>query len=312
MYGDQRHLKQGVRELLERRVLGEDEDAMASRFAGDQTDLTTILDEVSTLSMWSENRFVIVEDAEKFVSNYRAGLEKYVANPAKASILLLDVASWPKNTKLAKAVAKIGMAIECKALKGVKLFTWLRETAKHDHDIVLGGALPSLMVEMAGEDLGLLDMELAKISAYMGDRKEVTEDDVTAVVGGWRAKTTFEMLAAVREGDMNVASSQLDALFRAGEAPQRILGGITFTYRRVLKAVDESAKGTPLGAALKSAGVFPKEVAETERYLRKLGRPKVERFRSELLRVDEGLKGGGRLPERVELERLLVVLAGCG
>ena len=70
---------------------------------------------------------------------------------------------------------------------------------------------------------------------------------------------------------------------------------------------EESA---PLRAALQQAGVFPRDVESTERYLRRIGRQRAEQILALLLQADSGLKGGSRLPERLQLEQLLLRLCG--
>ena len=66
----------------------------------------------------------------------------------------------------------------------------------------------------------------------------------------------------------------------------------------------------PLDQALRQAGVFPQAVGPSQSYLRRIGRPNAERILNYLLETDTGLKGGSRLPERIQLELLLVRLAG--
>src|SRR4051794_36255213 len=87
--GDERFWKRAAMERLERIVLGDLEEGLAlTRFVGENIDLKTVCDELLTVSMWGERRMVLVEDADKFVSQYREGLEKYVAKPAKKSVLV--------------------------------------------------------------------------------------------------------------------------------------------------------------------------------------------------------------------------------
>ena len=66
----------------------------------------------------------------------------------------------------------------------------------------------------------------------------------------------------------------------------------------------------PLDQALRQSGVFPQAVGPSQAYLRRIGRAKAELILNRLLATDAGLKGGSRLPERVQLEKLLVELAG--
>lgn len=310
MPGDQRFLKVSCLRELTRRVLGEDDEFGPSRFAGDSIDLKNVLDELSTISMWGGRRLVIVDDADTFVSNHRAALEKYVAKPAKGGVLVLDVKSWPKTTRLAKAVAQSGLELDCSELKGAELLRWLSETARDEHGKTLERDATTLLAELAGPDLGLLERELSKLADYVGDVPAITAADVTKLVGGWKAETTFKMLEDVRRGDLGSALVELDRLLRSGEAPQRILGGILFVYRKLAAAAEQARQGTPLPAAVRAAGVFPKDQAGSVEYLRRIGSKGAGRFFEHLLEADASLRGYGRLPERIVLERLLVRLAG--
>jgi DNA polymerase-3 subunit delta len=308
--GDQRFLKVACLRELSRRVLGEEDEFGPSRFPGESADLKAVLDELATVSMWGGRRLVVVEDADPFVTNHRAALERYVAKPSKGGVLVLDVKSWPKTTKLAKAVGSSGLELDCSELKGAELQRWLTETARDEHGKSLDRDAAALLAELAGPDLGLLDRELAKLADYAGDRAEITAADVTALVGGWKAETTFKMLEDVRAGDLGSALVELDRLLRSGEAPQRILGGVLFVYRKLAAAAELARRGTPLPAAVRSAGVFPKDQSASADYLRRLGPKGAGRFFEYLVEADSALRGVGRLPERVVLERLLVRLAG--
>jgi DNA polymerase III subunit delta len=308
--GDQRFLKVACLQELARRVLGQDNEFGPSRFAGESTDLKAVLDELATVSMFGGRRLIVIEDADPFVTNNRAALERYVGKPAKGGVLALDVKSWPKNTRLAKLVTASGLELDCSELKGAELLKWLTETAREAHGKSLEREAATLLSELAGPDLGLLERELAKLADYAGDRRTITPADVTTLVGGWKAETTFKMLADLRAGELGAALVELDRLLRAGEAPQRILGGVLFVYRKLAAAAEAARRGTPLPAAVRAAGVFPKDQAESVEYLKRLGPKRTGRFFEYLVEADSAFRGVGRMPERIVLERLLVRLAG--
>jgi DNA polymerase-3 subunit delta len=115
--GTQRHFKQQALARLRTQVIADD-DTSLSRFPGRDTDLQTVTDELRTVSMWGDRRLVLVDDADDFVSKHRAALEKYVEAPAKKSVLVLDVGTWVKTTRLAKQVAAKGLEIACSELRG--------------------------------------------------------------------------------------------------------------------------------------------------------------------------------------------------
>jgi DNA polymerase-3 subunit delta len=99
-------------------------------------------------------------------------------------------------------------------------------------------------------------------------------------------------------------------LLEAGEPGPKLLGGINFVYRKYAFAT-ERALHESLDAALKAAGVFPFDQRSAAAYLRRIGREKAEQILTALVTADAGLKGGSRLPERLQMELLLLKLAGA-
>lgn len=306
--GGQRHLKQSVLNILKKVVIGDDDTSLTT-FVGREADLKSVTDELRTLSMWGDRRLVIVEDADDFVTRHRVSLEKYVEKPAKKSVLVLDVKSWPKTTRLAKQLATQGLDVECTELKGPQLLKWLQDTARDSHQQSLSRDAAILLVELVGDELGMLDQELLKLASYVGAGATIEVGDVQKLVGGWRTETTWVMTDAVRDNDLGLAIQALNQLLTAGEAPLKLLGGISFVFKKVAVATDLS-RSAPIDQALRQAGIFPMAVAATQNYMRRIGRARAERILNDLLSADAGLKGGSPLPERMQLEQLLIRLSG--
>lgn len=307
--GNQAHFQHAVIVRLRELVIGDD-DAGLTRFAGKDVDFKTVIDELRTVSMWGDRRLVIIDDADDFVSDHRAALERYLDQPAKKSVLALQVKSWPKTTRLAKHLAQSGLDIECSELKGAALSKWLMDTARGTHQVTLSREAAALLIELIGEELGMLDQELAKLATYVGTKGTITAEAVQGLVGGWRTETTWAMTDGVRDGHLAEALHALDQLLDAGEAPLKLLGGIGFVFRKLAYAT-ELSRSQPLPQALKDAGVFPRDVAAAEQYLRRVGRVKAERLLQTLISIDSGLKGSNPLPDRTQMEHLLLRLAGA-
>jgi len=311
LYGAERFLKQRSLDALCRLVVGDPDDDMAlTTFPGKQAELRQVIDELRTVSMWGDRRIVLVEDADDFVKNNRAALEKYLEQPAKKSVLVLDVKTWMSTTKLAKKVAAIGLDLDCSTPKPAELAKWLGEHCQAVYDKQLNRDAAQTLVELAGNDLGLLDQELAKLASFVGERDRIDAEAVRSIVGGWKAETTWSMLDAVRDGKVDRAMHLLDKLLEAGEHPLKLLGGIHYTFRALAKATEASRQGRPLRNALADAGVKPFALDASMNYLRRIGRPRAEQLYTWLLKADTDLKGGSPLPERVIMERLLLQLAG--
>lgn len=305
-------LKISAMEALRLRILGEDEqdDLGYVRLDGAACELVDVVDELHMRSMFSSSKLVQVHSAGDFVKRHRSGLEQYLSHPARDAVLVLDVNSWPKTTRLAKLTAKAGLTLECTELKGAALRSWLIQRAESVHHKQLSASAADLMLNLAGTEMGLLTQELAKLASYAGDQPRIEEEDVSLLVGGWRTETTWVMLNALRDGRLDQALENLERLLVAGEPLLKVFGGLTFVFRKYAIATELSRQGTPLGAALRSAGVFPRDVAASESYLRRIGRPEAERIYGRLQAADEDLKGRSAAPERILMERLFVELCG--
>lgn len=312
LYGGERFLKQEALRAVCEKELGaaEGDDIGLVRMTGKDADLADVVDALLTVSMWNPRQLVLVEDADEFVTKFRAGLEKYLERPAKKSALVLDVKSWPSNTRLAKKTAEIGLPVDCGPLKPADLQTWLVEQARTRHGSKLDRQAAQLLVELAGTDLALLDQELAKLAAYVGESHEIDSQSVEKLVGGWKAETTWKMLDAARDGQVGAALQLLDKLVTAGEHPLKLLGGINYVYRQLAQATEVSRRGTPLNEALIQSGVKPFLVQPAIAYLRRIGRPRAEQLYQWLVQADLDLKGASSLSERTVMERLLLQLAG--
>jgi DNA polymerase-3 subunit delta len=313
LHGDERHLKTESLDLLCRHRLGVplDEAIGLTRFPSRDLEFKTVRDELQMVSMFSEEKIVLVQDADDFVTEYRGQLESYAEKPSRRSLLVLEVKSWRKNTRLAKKAAADGLEIDCSELTGGALIAWLAQQAAALHQKQLSRDAAQLMVELAGTGMGLLSQELNKLAAYVGDRPQIGPEDVRILVGGWKAETTWAMIDAIRDGQPGRAITCLSKLLYAGEPAPKILGGINYVFRKLALAIETSRMGGTLQQALKDAGVFPRDVPLAEKYLRRIQRPRAEMILETLAQADFGLKGGSSLPETLQLERLVLWLCGA-
>jgi DNA polymerase-3 subunit delta len=311
--GDDAFLKRHVLAALRGLVLGTadepagDELGLAT-FPGEKATWAAVHDELETLPFLSPRRLVVVEAADPFVSRERARLEKYVAAPSPAGVLVLEVQTWPSNTRLAKLLS--GEAtLDCKAPPAGQLPEWCRTWCSSRHGKELAADAARLLVDLVGPQMGLLDQELAKLVLYAGNAPRVESADVDTLVGNSRAEKTFKIFDLIGNGQTGEALTLLDRLFEQGEDPFKLLGAFSHHLRGLARAARLSARGTPLSAALAQAGIPPFATRGAEAQMRHLGRRRLDRLFDWLLQVDLGFKGSSQLSPRTILERLVVRLA---
>jgi DNA polymerase-3 subunit delta len=319
VFGDEAFLKREVLATLRRQILSRDESNFSlTTFTGKEAQLREVLDALATITLFGDGRrVVIIEEADSFVTEYRSELEDYVERPAKGSVLVLEVKTWPANTRLAKAVAASGLTIECKAPNERQIKTWLTQRAKAEHQVRLDAAAADALLELVPPELGILVQEVAKLTLIAGEKRVIDVQLVRENVGGWRARTTWDMIDAAADGRAADALAQLDRLIAAGEKPHGLLPQMASSLRRfatatsLIDAAEVRRQKLPLRNALSQAGVLPFKLNDAERQLRQIGRTRAAKLTRWLLAADLAIKSHNSADDaaRIELERLIVRLA---
>lgn len=332
LFGEEDFLKRLVKQRLRVNILGDETSSPFVTFDGEAVDWCDVADEIATVSLFGggTKRLAVVENADDFVSKFRTKLEDYVEKPKKAGILILDVGSWASNTRLYKAIDKRWLQIDCRLPHRVvgkrteadlgRLQSWLIAWTKSRHGAVVAPAAMKLLVELVGPQLGMLDQDLAKLSLFVGPRDKITPELVQEVVGGWRAKTIWEVVDSATDGDAAEALRQLDMALQSGEHPQALFGQIAWSLRRyavatrIYETAERAGQRLTLRDALEQAGfrAWPQgAMANAERQLKQLGRDRAGRMLQWLLEADLAMKGSHSAADRARfvLERLFLKMA---
>lgn len=142
---------------------------------GDQTTWRDIHDDLATRSLFDEAgpRFTIIRSADSFVTKNRAALERWAESSVVNATLVLELDSFPGNTKLYKLIQKQGTLVQCSVpiKKGSRdtpddkaIQKWLIQWGKSHHSVTLSVKQANVMVDRIGAVFGLIDTELAKIA----------------------------------------------------------------------------------------------------------------------------------------------------
>jgi DNA polymerase III subunit delta len=309
LHGDELFLKRQVLNVLRERVVGPDADEQAVSFhAGDQATFAGIFDELDTLPFFFPRRFLVVDNADPFVTRYRADLERKVAQLPATATLVLDVKTWQSTTRLAKLVDS-SATIVCKAPPNYKLVAWCSEWAQSRYEKQLPAQAAALLVELIGAEMGQLDQELLKLAVYVGKRARIDVADVDCIVGSSRAENVWKILDLAAAGNVKEALATLERLFDQGDAALMILGGLGYQLRKLAQAYRLTTQGRSLTAALEEAGVTAFAMRGAEQQFRQLGRRRLERIYDELLQMNVDLRSSYTLPERALFERFVIRLA---
>ncbi len=306
--GTERFLKRQALGLLKQALLKDvDADLACAVYAGDTVSFAQVRDDLDALPFLAPLRWVHIQDADSFVTQHRSKLERYVEQPSRHNVLILDVKTWTSTTKLAKKVPDAA-TLQCKAPATGPLTQWLIRWTHQQYQKKLDPAAANLLVELIGAEMGLLDQEAAKLSVYVGEQKTITMQDIDQLVGHSRMETAWVMLDALAAGQGTKALETLHHLLRQGEEPIALLGAMGWQLRRLAQVARLRQLGVDLGSALAKVGLPPFKRDQAAQTLQRLGRHIFQVYEL-LLATDLNLKSSDQLSPAALLERLVVKLA---
>ena len=327
LFGDDSYLKAEARKQLYRCWFQDEEDEMNVTTFDSTARWADVHDEISSRSLFgsSDLRIAHIENADTFVTEYRDRLEDLASQDNPRGLLLLEVKNWAANTRLYKLVNQHGFQLECrlpvqgkyKKLDRPRLIKWLQFRAKQDHGLKLDRQAGDTLIDLTGTQIGQLEQDIIKLSLYLEKGETITTAMVEELIGGWKFKTTWDVIGAAVEGNLPEALGQLDQLIQAGEHPIGLLAQFSWSLRRfamatrIYEAAERKQQRPSLASALKQAGFKPWETKKAEPQLKILGRERAGQLFEWLLEADQAMKGSHSDVSRAHftLEHLFMKLA---
>jgi DNA polymerase-3 subunit delta len=317
VFGKNSFFKSNVIRHLRNQILS-DADAEFSfvLFDGQNAALKDVLSETSTTAMFGGGmKFVLIDDADKFVTKYRSELEKFAEMPPNSAILALQLTAFPNSTKLYKIIETKGLLVAADDIPDKDVLKWITQWSKSRYQIPCESDAADMLFQRVGNEPALLDQELTKLSLMADTKRGITAKMVDDLVGSWRSRTAFDMLDCALASQTAAAIRLLDKLFLAGENAVAIYAQIAATLRKLAMATeyitDAEKHGTkmPVKTALEKSGVKGFVLDKTEKQLINLGRERGKKMLEMLVELDLNLKGGSRSDPRQILETFLVGIA---
>lgn len=313
--GDEMFLRQVVFNKLRSIVLrDQDADFCLSRFEGSEVAFKDVLRETALIALFGAGkRLVVVDQAETFLSQNKEKLESYLDEPNQAGILVLQLSSFPSNLRIYKKIADKGLIVDCKSLSRRDIVSWLQEWAPENCQATLSRESAEALVELVGDDLGVLDQETRRLSLLATGGK-IDVPLIKDQSGSWRQRKVWDLVDAMLDGNTADALRQLDKLITAGEAPIAILAQMAATLRKLAAAseifleneAEPNAPRVSINSVLDQVGVRTFFKAKTSEQLKKLGSRRGKFLIQNLLNADLDLKGGSRSDPKLTLERFIV------
>ncbi len=275
------------------------------------TSASDIVSLAQTLPFLSEKRLVIAKEIDAFKAADLDTLLPYLNDPSPSTCLvMISNAGRYEKKAVISAVEAHGAVVRFYPLREHEFPGWIEAWCRARSLSVQRDAAQYLY-QVIGGDLQKIANELQKVEIFIGDRKNITYEDVKTVVGDFREYTPFDLAAAVGQKNREKALMILSRLLQEGEQPVGLLGSIAWNFRRLLQAKTMEASGTGPDEIMKKLRP-PVIFHQTGLFKEQMKCYTVDELRrafTELLSTDRAIKSSG-LNGRLVLERMILNLCG--
>ncbi len=177
------------------------------------------------------------------LADLRRAIEK--GFPESHCLIVTVHAKVPKNLKLYKTFRDHGCVIDCNIPQGERRSDKAAQEAvlRHTLDDLLVGANKQMapgafqyLCRFTGFDPRTFAQNVEKLIDYAGERKEITEEDIHAVVKRTKADPVYELTNAVADRNVSQSLFHAQALLDAKWHPLQILSALANQVRKLLVA----------------------------------------------------------------------------
>jgi len=171
---------------LTRILLGDEANPALSLkvFDAERALIQDIIEELNALSFFATKRVILIQQADKLPKPALKALESYMKHPNSAIYLVIAATALHKGTTFYKQAEKLGVVLELAEEK-----PWIKEKALAQQIVMkvqgegkkIQQQACQVLLQQIGTDSASIHQELEKLLCYIGERDEITTQDVAAI-----------------------------------------------------------------------------------------------------------------------------------
>jgi len=212
-------------------------------------DPARLFDEAAAISMLGGRRVVRVRGASNALAKlFDDFLDEHVGD----ALVVVEAGDLQKSAALRKAFEEsdAGAAIVCYPDSDESIASVVRSALKAEGLTIQSDALDEA-VSRLGSDRGITRREIEKLALYMRGQKQVTSEDVLAVMGDESESRLEDVCDAAGEGNTAALDKELEKLWIAGTNPAQIIRTALSHFQRVLLVKIAAERGESVDSAMR-------------------------------------------------------------
>ncbi len=194
-----------VMEYAEHHILSEQDAGFnLSVFYGKDAQWSDVINACRRYPMFAERQVVLLKEAQQMRDIDK--LESYIENPLSSTVFVVSYKEKKVDgrSRLAKLLKQKGELLSTRKMYDNQLPDWTNQLVQSKGYGITQKALV-LLVDHIGNDLNRIANEIDKVLVNLGERKNITEDDIEKYVGVSKEYNAFELQGAVAKKDISKA-----------------------------------------------------------------------------------------------------------
>ncbi len=226
-------------EYAEHKILSESEsDFNQTVFYGKDANWAEVVNACRRYPMFASKQVVLLKEAQHMKDIDR--LEGYISNPLQSTIMVISYKgkTIDGRSKLAKILSKKGHIFQARKIYDSNLPAWTTEFVK-SKGLEISPRAVMMLVDHIGNDLSRIGNEVEKVSMNLGNRKNITDDDIEKFVGVSKEFNVFELQQAISNKDL-VKAIRVIQYFEANPkaAPIQLIVPALYNYFSKVKVLE--------------------------------------------------------------------------
>ncbi len=277
LYGPEDYLiEEEIQRLLNQTLSRKERGFNLHLFNGEEHSGQEIVQAAQTLPMFSQNRFVLVREADRMDEEKVDMLMEYIRKPSASTCLVLQGQTPGHWKKCRKEIEKVGEVTEYGRLKGQGLISWIKGRIA-EKGKTLSHEAAGYLVEVVGDHLYDLDNALEKAFLTVGAKGKIELTDVEEITTEVKISTVFDLTDAIGHQNLEKALGILEkaleskaVVFRKEEEGSKFADPIPFLLSMMAKQYWSMLVIKEMSSRGQDAGELAKELRPSPWNIKKL------------------------------------------
>lgn len=301
LFGEEAFLKNSYKNQMKAAITGGD-TMNFNQFEGKGIDVTELISLADTMPFFAEKRLILAEDSGFFKGGSEE-LLSYLPQIPETTCMIFVESDVDKRGKMFKKVKELGYVCEMERQDGAQLARWAGTILAREGKKITGNTM-ELFLNMTGDDMENIRMELEKLISFTLGREVITAEDVEAICTVRVTNKIFDMVTAMVNRQTRKAMDLYEDLLTLKEPPMRILFLIARQFNQLLQAKELMGKGMDKGGIASRLKIPPFAAGKLMPQARTFSREQILSYVNLCVETEEAVKTG-KLNDRMAVELLL-------